>query len=192
MLVRDEVVQGLQALLDAKGSRGCQVTPHACPPGCSGAQSFICKNEGTRVCLVSQGEEHVNNNAWLSVEQGGATNYWCHAPSCKEKGPRCIGDLDPGLLEPGIFHARHRRQFFELLDVFLRSTHLPAYLVAAFVKRMARLALTAPPHGAMLAIGSSSDEKIDGKAGGSKLEGLCEASGGGGRYGCGIRGCGAS
>ena len=37
--------------------------------------------------------------------------------------------------------------------MFLRSTHLPAYLVAAFVKRMARLALTAPPHGAMLAIG---------------------------------------
>lgn len=58
-----------------------------------------------------------------------------------------------GLLEPGIFHARHRRQFFELLDVFLRSTHLPAYLVAAFAKRMARLALTAPPHGAMLSIG---------------------------------------
>ena len=57
------------------------------------------------------------------------------------------------MLEPGIFHARNRRQFFELLDVFLRSTHLPAYLVAAFVKRMARLALTAPPHGAMLAIG---------------------------------------
>ena len=58
-----------------------------------------------------------------------------------------------GLLEPGVFHARHRRQFFELLDVFLRSTHLPAYLAAAFAKRLARLALSAPPHGAMLAIG---------------------------------------
>jgi U3 small nucleolar RNA-associated protein 19 len=57
------------------------------------------------------------------------------------------------LLEPGVFHARHRRQFFELLDVFLRSTHLPAYLVASFAKRLARLALAAPPHGAMLAIG---------------------------------------
>ena len=57
------------------------------------------------------------------------------------------------MLEPGIFHARHRRQFFELLAVFLRSTHLPAYLVAAFAKRLARLALSAPPHGAMLATG---------------------------------------
>jgi U3 small nucleolar RNA-associated protein 19 len=69
---------------------------------------------------------------------------------------RCRRDVPPcraGLLEPGIFHARHRRQFFELLDVFLRSTQLPAYLVASFAKRMARLALSAPPHGAMLAIG---------------------------------------
>jgi U3 small nucleolar RNA-associated protein 19 len=57
------------------------------------------------------------------------------------------------LLEPGLFHARHRRQFFELLEVFLRSTHLPAYLAAAFAKRMSRLALSAPPHGCMLAIG---------------------------------------
>ncbi len=65
----------------------------------------------------------------------------------------CLRAPRAGLLEPGIFHARHRRQFFELLEVFLRSTHLPAYLAAAFAKRMARLALAAPPHGAMLAIG---------------------------------------
>jgi U3 small nucleolar RNA-associated protein 19 len=57
------------------------------------------------------------------------------------------------LLEPGVFLARSRKQFFELLDVFLRSTHLPAYLAAAFAKRLARLTLAAPPHGAMLAIG---------------------------------------
>ena len=57
------------------------------------------------------------------------------------------------LLEPGLFHARHRRQFFTLLEVFLRSTHLPAYLAAAFAKRLSRLALSAPPHGCMLAIG---------------------------------------
>ena len=98
--VRDEVVQGLQALLVAAGSRGCQVTPHTCPLGRSVAQSFICKNVGTRVCLVSQGEEHVHNNAWLSVEQDCTACYWCHAPSCKAKSPRYIGDLDPGLLEP--------------------------------------------------------------------------------------------
>ena len=32
------------------------------------------------------------------------------------------------------------------------NRHLPAYLVAAFVKRMARLALTAPPAGALFGI----------------------------------------
>ena len=57
------------------------------------------------------------------------------------------------LLEPGAFLLRSRKQFFELLDVFLRSTHLPAYMAAAFAKRLARLTLAAPPHGAMLAIG---------------------------------------
>ena len=34
--------------------------------------------------------------------------------------------------------------FFHLADIFLTSTHLPAYLVAAFTKRLARLCLTAP------------------------------------------------
>ena len=98
--VRDEVVHSLQALLDAAGSRGCQVTPHACPPGSRGTQNFPCRNVGTRVCLVSEGEEHVHNNAWLSVEQDCAVSYSCHAPSCKAKGPRYIGDLDSALLEP--------------------------------------------------------------------------------------------
>lgn len=40
-----------------------------------------------------------------------------------------------GLLEPGIFHSRHRKRVFELVDVFLRSTYLPGYLAAAFAKR---------------------------------------------------------
>ena len=56
------------------------------------------------------------------------------------------------LFEPGIFHIKYRSRFFSLADLFLSSTHLPAYLVAAFAKRLARLALTAPPSGAMLAI----------------------------------------
>ena len=56
------------------------------------------------------------------------------------------------LLEPSVFHARHRARFFRLLDLFLKSTHLPAYLLAAFCKRLARLALTAPPGGAMFAL----------------------------------------
>lgn len=43
-----------------------------------------------------------------------------------------------------IFHVKYKARFFHLSDLFLSSTHLPEYLVAAFVKRIARLCLTAP------------------------------------------------
>ena len=56
------------------------------------------------------------------------------------------------LFEPNIFYVKYQARFFHLADLFLMSTHLPSYLVAAFVKRLSRLALTAPPSGAMLAI----------------------------------------
>ncbi|XP_068430444.1 nucleolar complex protein 4 homolog [Clinocottus analis] len=49
------------------------------------------------------------------------------------------------LLEPSVFHVKYRARFFHLADIFLSSSHLPVYLVAAFAKRLARLALTAPP-----------------------------------------------
>uniref|UniRef100_A0A8C8MN60 CCAAT-binding factor domain-containing protein n=1 Tax=Oncorhynchus tshawytscha TaxID=74940 RepID=A0A8C8MN60_ONCTS len=49
------------------------------------------------------------------------------------------------LLEPSVFHVKYRARFFHLANLFLSSTHLPVYLVAAFAKRLSRLALTAPP-----------------------------------------------
>lgn len=42
--------------------------------------------------------------------------------------------------------------FVQLADLCLRSSHLPAYLAAAFAKRMSRLALSAPPAGCALVI----------------------------------------
>eukprot|EP00198_Chlamydomonas_reinhardtii_P010868 XP_001700205.1 predicted protein [Chlamydomonas reinhardtii] len=56
------------------------------------------------------------------------------------------------LLVPEAFASRNRAQFFRLADLFLSSSLVPAYTVAAFVKRFARLALAAPPPGAMVAI----------------------------------------
>ncbi|KAM3825890.1 nucleolar complex protein 4 homolog isoform 1-T1 [Vipera latastei] len=56
------------------------------------------------------------------------------------------------LLDPSIFHVKCRARFFRLLDSFLSSSHLPAYLVAAFAKRLSRLALTAPPDGLLIVI----------------------------------------
>ncbi|KAL3418648.1 hypothetical protein PVAG01_10364 [Phlyctema vagabunda] len=51
------------------------------------------------------------------------------------------------LLDSGILHSKHRSRFFRLLDTFLASTHLPAVLVASFLKRLSRLTLHAPPAG---------------------------------------------
>lgn len=48
------------------------------------------------------------------------------------------------MLEPNILHVKYRAKFFFWADIFMTSTHLPAYLVAAFVKRASRLALVAP------------------------------------------------
>jgi len=49
------------------------------------------------------------------------------------------------LLDDDVLHSKHRSRFFRLLNTFLASTHLPAALVASFVKRLSRLSLNAPP-----------------------------------------------
>ena len=56
------------------------------------------------------------------------------------------------LLDPTILHSKHRSRFFRLLDTFLASTHLPAALVASFIKRLSRLTLYAPPSGIIVVI----------------------------------------
>ncbi|KAK2875160.1 hypothetical protein FQN49_001724 [Arthroderma sp. PD_2] len=49
------------------------------------------------------------------------------------------------LLDRDLLHSKHRSRFFRLLDTFLSSSHLPATMVASFLKRLSRLALNAPP-----------------------------------------------
>ena len=49
------------------------------------------------------------------------------------------------MFEPEIFHMKYKPRLFHLADIFLTSTYLPETLVAAFIKRLARLALVAPP-----------------------------------------------
>jgi len=56
------------------------------------------------------------------------------------------------LLDANILHSKHRSRFFRLLDTFLASTHLPAALVASFIKRLSRLCLQAPPAGIVAVI----------------------------------------
>ncbi|KAJ1915313.1 Maturation and nuclear export of 40S ribosomal subunits interacting protein [Tieghemiomyces parasiticus] len=56
------------------------------------------------------------------------------------------------LMDRQVGHVKYRARFFRMASLFLSSTHLPAYLVAAFIKRMARLTLAAPPATAVFAI----------------------------------------
>lgn len=51
------------------------------------------------------------------------------------------------LLDADLMHSKHRSRFFRLMNTFLSSTHLPANIVASFIKRLSRLALHAPPAG---------------------------------------------
>lgn len=56
------------------------------------------------------------------------------------------------LLTPQLMYTRYRSRYFRLCDVFLSSTHLSAALVASFIKRLARLALTASASGVVVVI----------------------------------------
>jgi U3 small nucleolar RNA-associated protein 19 len=49
-----------------------------------------------------------------------------------------------GMINSRLCYSEHRTTFFRLLNLFLASSHLPEYLVCAFVKRLARCTLTAP------------------------------------------------
>ncbi|QDZ21098.1 nucleolar complex protein 4 [Chloropicon primus] len=56
------------------------------------------------------------------------------------------------MLTISTFLTKYRAKFYRLVDTFLSTPLIPAYVVAAFIKRFARLAIQAPPHGALLAM----------------------------------------
>lgn len=49
------------------------------------------------------------------------------------------------LLDAELLHVKYRSRFIRLTDLFLTSTHLPSAVVASFIKKMARLSITASP-----------------------------------------------
>ena len=49
-------------------------------------------------------------------------------------------------------NVKYIARLFHLVDIFLTYTHLPAYIVAAFTKSLARLCLTAPSTSIPMAI----------------------------------------
>ncbi|KAK9368414.1 CBF/Mak21 family-domain-containing protein [Lipomyces kononenkoae] len=56
------------------------------------------------------------------------------------------------LLDRNLMHVKYRSRFFRMLDLFLSSTHLPALLVASFIKRLSRLAISGPPSAIVIVI----------------------------------------
>lgn len=54
------------------------------------------------------------------------------------------------LFDKNILHVKYRSRFFRLSELFLSSSYIPSYLVGAFIKRMARIALTSPPSGIVM------------------------------------------
>ncbi|KAF3985868.1 hypothetical protein FT663_02115 [Candidozyma haemuli var. vulneris] len=54
------------------------------------------------------------------------------------------------LLTPSLLYTRYRARFFRSLDLFLSSTHLSANLVASFIKKLARLAISASAPGVVI------------------------------------------
>lgn len=56
------------------------------------------------------------------------------------------------ILTPDLFFAKYRMQFFDKLSLFMTSTRLPVQTAGSFCKRLARLALSGPPSGALYAL----------------------------------------
>lgn len=70
-----------------------------------------------------------------------------HGLECPDFFPKLYS-----LVTADMFDGPHRASFCPLLDHFLSSTLLPAYLTAAFVKRLCRTALVATPPGCRIAL----------------------------------------
>ncbi|GAB1604601.1 nucleolar complex protein 4 homolog B-like [Argonauta hians] len=50
------------------------------------------------------------------------------------------------LLDPSVFHMKHGANFLSNINLFLSSKYIPAYMLAAFIKKLSRMSLYAPTH----------------------------------------------
>lgn len=97
-------------------------------------QSFQSTNKTTAI-LAQSGLFHLVHRCKLNYDQIYPRLYQ-------------LLDIDCFYLSP-----RFKKKFFNLLNLFMTLTMVPAYLVAAFVKKIMRLALQAPPSGCLWAMG---------------------------------------
>jgi U3 small nucleolar RNA-associated protein 19 len=48
------------------------------------------------------------------------------------------------MIRPSVYYSNYARKFFEIVDIILSSSHVPIYVITAFVKRLSRTLLYAP------------------------------------------------
>jgi hypothetical protein len=77
----DILIPHLQALVNAKGGEGCDVTQFLSIK--EGVRTFQCKTRGERTCLVTPGVVHNSNNCFVKVFPDGIVRYGCLHPDCK-------------------------------------------------------------------------------------------------------------
>ncbi|XP_049851328.1 nucleolar complex protein 4 homolog B-like [Schistocerca gregaria] len=56
------------------------------------------------------------------------------------------------LFTPSVFYYKQSIRFFQLTSRFLQNSHVPLYIICAFLKRLSRLSLVASPQGSMIII----------------------------------------
>ena len=84
----DECAEMLQHLVDAiqerieqLGGTGCRVTGRV--KTSHGKEVIMCQNDGARQCLVTKGEVHRSNNAYLTKSGEFEFTYRCHSEACR-------------------------------------------------------------------------------------------------------------
>lgn len=108
------------------------------------------------VCIDNHALQHFVNPLELadflidSFQTGGLISLLSLSPlyilmhKCNLEYPNFFGQLYR-ILDSAIIYIKHRSRFLFWLDLFLTSTHLPATIVASFVKRLSRICLVSTP-----------------------------------------------
>ena len=80
------IMKQVQEMVNTAGGSGCvvdNILPLTDPESDNGMMVIRCRNRGQRTCLVTRGEVHVDNNAYILVCPDGKVLYKCKGQDCK-------------------------------------------------------------------------------------------------------------
>jgi hypothetical protein len=75
------LVDAIQERIKQLGGTGCRVTRRV--KTSLGKEVIMCQNDGARQCLVTKGEVHISNNAYLTKSGEFEFIYLCHSEACR-------------------------------------------------------------------------------------------------------------